>query len=82
MTTETVQEVLRDMRRIAAIQPQELADRIERALAVDDAMVERACRSYHGDRWLRMEYKDSPRRWMRDALTAALIDSAQDGKGE
>lgn len=144
MTTETVQDVLREMRRIAAIQPQEFADRIERALAgsepigevklkqnpsnslerykvfdcvspvlicqrypvgtkfyahpaignkpaVDDAMVRRAIKSsgmadadWHTGRilWPHNQCREAVMNAARAALTAALIDSAQDGKGE
>lgn len=91
MTTETVQDVLREMRRIAAIQPQEFADRIERALAVDDAMVRRAIKSsgiadadWHTGRilWPHNQHREAVMNAARADLTAALIDSAQDGKGE
>ena len=53
----------------------------QQAGRVDEATVEHACRGFYGERWLRMDEKESPRHWMRAALTAALAQNTQ-GDGE
>lgn len=66
---------MREFVRIAVDVPQHSRN-TQPAQSVDVEMVERACRAFYGERWLRMD-QESSRRWMKSALTAALQEKGK-----